>query len=81
MRTINFGKNLRLSQIQPIKTAEFKFIQFGKKKGKTLHPVYGFRRTIINIFFVFRLKYGHLNNTTILRMNFRFIFDEQNLVW
>jgi hypothetical protein len=40
MRTINFGKNLRLSQIQPITTAEFKFMQFGKKKGKTLHPVY-----------------------------------------
>jgi hypothetical protein len=30
MRTINFGKNLRLSQIQPIKTAEIKSIQFGK---------------------------------------------------
>jgi hypothetical protein len=39
MRTINSGKNLRLSQIQPIKTAEIKSIQFGKKKGKTLHPV------------------------------------------
>jgi hypothetical protein len=34
MRTINFGKNLRLFQIQPIKTAEFKFIQFGKKREK-----------------------------------------------
>jgi hypothetical protein len=40
MRTINFGENLRLSQIKPIKTAEFKFMRFGKKKGKTLHPVY-----------------------------------------
>ena len=40
MRTVNFGKNLRLSQIQPIKTAGIKSIQFGKKKGKTLHPVY-----------------------------------------
>ena len=28
IKTINFGKNLRLSQIQPIKTAEIKFIQF-----------------------------------------------------
>ena len=27
------------SQIQPIKTAEIKRNQFGKKKGKTLHPV------------------------------------------
>ena len=27
------------SQIQPIKTAEIKCHQFGKKKGKTLHPV------------------------------------------
>jgi hypothetical protein len=27
------------SQIQPIKTAEIKCNQFGKKKGKTLHPV------------------------------------------
>jgi hypothetical protein len=35
MRTINFGKNLRLSQIQPIKTAEIRSIQL----GKTLHPV------------------------------------------
>jgi hypothetical protein len=40
MRTINFGKNLRLFQIKPIKTAEFRFMQFGKKKGETLHPVY-----------------------------------------
>jgi hypothetical protein len=39
MKTINFGKNLRLSEIQPIKTAEIKSIQFEKKKGKTLHPV------------------------------------------
>jgi hypothetical protein len=39
MKTINFGKNLRLSQIQPIKTAEIKSIQFGKKKVKPLHPV------------------------------------------
>jgi hypothetical protein len=39
MRTINFGKNQRISQIQPIKTAELKSIQFGKKKGKPLHPV------------------------------------------
>jgi hypothetical protein len=39
MRTINFVKNLRLSQIQQIKTAEFKFKQFGKKEGKTLHSV------------------------------------------
>jgi hypothetical protein len=37
---VNFGKNLRLSQIQPIKTSGIKSIQFGKKKGKTLHPVY-----------------------------------------
>ena len=28
------------SQIQPIKTAEIKCNQFGKKKGKALHPVY-----------------------------------------
>jgi hypothetical protein len=39
MRTINFGKNLRLSQIQPIKTAEFQIYPIWKKKGKTLHPV------------------------------------------
>jgi hypothetical protein len=39
MKTINFGKNLRLFQIQPIKTAEIKSIKFGKKKGKTLQPV------------------------------------------
>jgi hypothetical protein len=39
MKTINFGKNLRLSQIQPIKTAEIRSIQFGIKKEKTLHPV------------------------------------------
>ena len=40
MRTINFDKNLRLFQIKLIKTAEFRFMQFGKEKGKTLHPVY-----------------------------------------
>jgi hypothetical protein len=42
---VNFGKNLRLSQIQPIKTSGIKCIQFGKKKGKTLHPVvlWGFK--------------------------------------
>jgi hypothetical protein len=37
MRTINFGINLRFFQIKPIKTAEFRFMQFGKQKGKTLH--------------------------------------------
>ena len=40
MRTINFGKYLRLFQIKPIKTAEFRFMQIGKKKAKTLHPVH-----------------------------------------
>jgi hypothetical protein len=38
MRTVNFGKNLRLSQIQPIKTAGIKSIQFGKLEGKNLTP-------------------------------------------
>ena len=47
MRTINFGKNLRLSQIKPIKTAEFKFYQFGKKKVKILHPVCKNSRVIL----------------------------------
>jgi hypothetical protein len=52
MRTIYFRKNLRLSQIKPIKTAEFKLMQFRKKKGKTLHPEYGLldlRVQILNI--------------------------------
>jgi hypothetical protein len=40
MKTINFGRNLRLSQIQPIKTAEIKSIQFEKKKRKTLNSVF-----------------------------------------
>jgi hypothetical protein len=36
MRTINFGKYLRLFQIEPIKTVEFKILQIGKKKEKTV---------------------------------------------
>ena len=41
MRTINSGKNLYffIKEIKPIKTPEFRFMQFGKKKGKTVHPV------------------------------------------
>jgi hypothetical protein len=39
MRTIHFGKNLRLSQIQPIKTAESQIYPILKKKVKALHPV------------------------------------------
>ena len=40
MRTINFGKYLRLFQIKPIKTVEFRFMQIGKKGAKILHTVY-----------------------------------------
>jgi hypothetical protein len=36
MRTINFGKYLRLFQIKPIKSVEFRFIQIGKKEAKIL---------------------------------------------
>ena len=39
LRTINFGKYLRLFQIKPIKTVEFRFMQIGKKKAKTWHTV------------------------------------------
>jgi hypothetical protein len=39
MRTINFGKYLRLFQIKQIKTVEFRFMQIGKKVAKTLHTV------------------------------------------
>jgi hypothetical protein len=42
MRTINFGKNQRLFQIKPIKTADFRFLQFGKNKGKR-HTLYKFQ--------------------------------------
>ena len=34
LRTINFGKYLRLFQIKPIKTVEFRFMQIGKRKQK-----------------------------------------------
>jgi hypothetical protein len=56
MKTIKFGKNLRLSQIQPIKTAEIKSIQFRKKKGKTLHPVYFFK-TYYFIYSYIKIRY------------------------
>ena len=36
MRTINFGKYLRLFQIEPIKTVEFRFVQIGKIGAKIL---------------------------------------------
>ena len=51
MRTINFGKNLRLSQIQPIKTSESQIYPIWKKKRTTLHPVYikKYYRSIKNI--------------------------------
>ena len=39
MRTINFGKYLRLFQIKPIKTVEFRFIQIGKMGAKMLQTV------------------------------------------
>jgi hypothetical protein len=35
LRTINFGKYLRLFQIKPIKMVEFRFMQIGKKRAKT----------------------------------------------
>jgi hypothetical protein len=35
-RTINFGKYLRLFQIKPIKTVEFRFMQIGKKESKNM---------------------------------------------
>jgi hypothetical protein len=50
-----FGKNLRLSQIQPIKTAGIKSFQFGKQKGKTLHPV--LLTKLINALKIFRPTY------------------------
>jgi hypothetical protein len=40
MRTIHFGKNLRLSQIQPTKTAESQIHPILKNKAETLHPVF-----------------------------------------
>jgi hypothetical protein len=58
MRTINFGKNRRLFQIKPIKTAEFRFMQFGKKKGKTLHPV--FLRLLSNLYCILKFNLGAL---------------------
>ena len=39
MRTINFGKYLRLFQIEPIKTVEIRFVQIGKIGAKILHTV------------------------------------------
>ena len=40
IRTINFGKYLRLFQIKPIKTLEFRFMQIEKRRQK---------RDIINV--------------------------------
>ena len=40
MRSINFGKYLRLFQIEPIKMMEFRFNQIGKIGAKMLHNVY-----------------------------------------
>ena len=48
MRTINFGKYLRLFQIEPIKTVEIRFVQIGKIGAKILHTVqcvFNFLRT------------------------------------
>ena len=39
MRTINFGKYLRLFQIEPIKTMEFRLNQIWKIGAKMLHTV------------------------------------------
>jgi hypothetical protein len=36
---INFGKYLRLFQIKPIKTVEFRVMRIGKKEAKILHTV------------------------------------------
>jgi hypothetical protein len=40
MRTINFGKYLRLFQIEPIKTVEIRFVKIGKIGAKILHTVH-----------------------------------------
>jgi hypothetical protein len=42
IRTINFGKYLRLFQIKPIETVKFRFIQIGKKRAKILHTIITF---------------------------------------
>ena len=46
MRTINLAKYLRLFQIEPVKTVEFRFIQIGKKGAKMLHTVCQRRKKI-----------------------------------
>ena len=61
------------SQIQPIKTAEIKCNQFGKKKGKTLNPVCFKKRNfgIFQIFLVF------LSTKTI---NFKILLKLYNII-
>jgi hypothetical protein len=44
MRTINFGKYLRLFQIEPIKTVEIRFFQIEKRVAKILHTVYNYNK-------------------------------------
>ena len=71
LKTINFGKYLRLFQIKPIKTMEFRFMQIGKKESKN--------ETYCKLIYLFKFwKWKFFDNTNL---NLRRMMKNSNLVF
>jgi hypothetical protein len=79
MKTINFGKYLRLFKIEPIKTIEFRFILIRKMRSNMLHTVLAKIR-LQKVFTFHTLPEAELIKFESVLKNFNFYYFKFNIL-